>query len=114
MTQHDDKVSLRQMLDHSREAIALVKGQTRTNLDDNRVQSLALTRLIEIIGEAANRVSAEVTLKYTELPWREIISLRNRLVHGYDAVDYDILWRILADDLPQLVTTLEKILADEK
>ncbi len=114
MSRHDDNVSLRQMLDHSREAIALVQGQERAGLDSNRVLSLALTRLVEIIGEAANRVSKEVTQEHEDIPWREIISLRNRLVHGYDAVDYDILWKILVEDLPKLVVPLEAIIANEK
>lgn len=75
--------------------------------------NLALTRLIEIIGEAANRVSEDIKAKYPELPWLQMIGTRNRLIHGYDSVDFDILWAIIEDDLPVLITRIEKILADK-
>jgi uncharacterized protein with HEPN domain len=53
--------------------------------------ALATVRLMEIIGEAANRIPHEERSKYPEIPWNQIISLRNRLIHGYDAIDYEIL-----------------------
>ena len=98
------------MLDHAREAIVLVQDKTRSDLDSDRVLNLALVRLLEIVGEAANRVSKEEQALYPRIPWPQIIGLRNRLIHGYDAVDNDILWQILVHDLPALVTALEAIL----
>jgi uncharacterized protein with HEPN domain len=113
MSQHDDHVRLRHMLDSGQEALDLIRGKQRVDLKSDHVLELALTRLLEIIGEAANRVSAETQQRYPQIPWRAIIGLRNRLIHGYDAVDLDILWDIVQYDLPHLVATLQRIM-DEK
>ena len=72
--------------------------------------NLSLVRLLEIVGEAAARVSQDVKDQCREIPWPEIVSLRNRLIHGYDAVDYDILWSIVSDDLPPLIAALKRSL----
>jgi uncharacterized protein with HEPN domain len=69
-----------------------------------------LTRLLEIIGEAANRVPDENRAEYPQLPWLQMIGLRNRLIHGYDSVDFDILWVIIQKDLPDLIGQLEEII----
>jgi uncharacterized protein with HEPN domain len=114
MLNQRDRVRLGHMLDHSREAITLSRGKTRVGLDNDRVLSLALVRLLEIVGEAAGRVSGEARAHHPEIPWPQIIGLRNRLVHGYDAVDYDILWQIITDDLPGLVDILETVLSMEE
>ena len=107
MTLHDDGVRMKHMLDYSREALDLVKDRSRLDLDTDRVLELALVRLLEIIGEAASRVSEEGRERYPEIPWPQIISLRNRLIHGYDSVDMDVLWEILQGDLPALILKLE-------
>ena len=74
---------------------------------------LALVRLIEIIGEAAARVSPEGQREYPSIPWPKIIGMRNRLIHGYDEVDLDVLWDTIEFDLPPLITTLQQILESE-
>jgi uncharacterized protein with HEPN domain len=79
-------------------------------LDTDCQLNLSLVRLLEIVSEAAGRVPAEERVRYPDLPWPEIVSLRNRLIHGYDSVDFDILWRIVSDDLPPLIAALEKAL----
>lgn len=112
MTQHDDDVSLRQMLEHTREARALVVGKSREDLDNDRILELALTRLVEIVGEAARRVSPKCRSRYAEIPWTQIVALRNRLSHGYDAINLDILWTVVATDLATLVRQLEQIVPD--
>jgi len=99
------------MLDHAREALVLSQGKARSDLDDDRQLNLALVRLLEIIGEAAARTTEEERALYPDIPWLEIISLRNRLIHGYDSVDFDILWNILTQDLPPLIEKLERIIA---
>lgn len=91
MSRHDPSVRLRHMLDHAREAVAMVQGRTRADLDRERQFNLALVRLLEIIGEAASRVPPEQTARYPQIPWQQIVSLRNRLIHGYYEVDLDIL-----------------------
>jgi len=84
MTQHDPTVRMRHMLDHAKEAVDLIAGKEKTDLAGNRVLELALVRLVEIVGEAANRLSGEDQLRYPSIPWKEIIGMRNRLIHGHD------------------------------
>ncbi len=102
------------MLDHAQEAVRLVSDRTREDLDKDRVLGLALVRLMEIVGEAASRVSREACDKYPEIPWPEIVSLRNRLIHGYDEVDFDVLWGVVIADLPQLISDLQRILENQR
>ena len=109
MSRHDVAVSLRQMRDYAREALEMVHGQVRADLDTDRKLNLALIRLLEILGEAATRVPPEDRTKYPQIPWSQLISLRNRLIHGYDQVDFDILWQIVTQDLPALDGELEQI-----
>ena len=98
---------LQHMQAHAREAIALAAERSRVDLDEDRVFSLAMTRLLEIVGEAAARISEETRMQLPDIPWPDIVSLRNRLIHGYDAVDHDILWNIVREDLPLLVEQME-------
>lgn len=113
MSKHDLIIRLQDMLDHAREATTFTQGRSRGDLNTDRVLSLALVRLLEIVGEAANRVPVEVQDRYTDIPWREIIGLRNRLIHGYGAIDLDIVWRIITADLPPLIEALERVIAAE-
>lgn len=108
-----DRVRLQHMLDYAREALELIQGRARNDLDNDRLLGLALVRLMEMIGEAANRVSPEYQSSHASIPWSQIVGLRNRLIHGYDAVDMDILWEILSQDLPGLVENLESIISRE-
>lgn len=105
----DDLVRLRHMQDSAKEAVELIQGKSRSDLDTNRVLSLALVRLLEILGEAANRVTTATRQENPNIPWSQIVSLRHRLIHGYDTINLDILWKILTDDLPLLIAQLEKI-----
>jgi uncharacterized protein with HEPN domain len=111
MTLHDDTVALCHMRDHVAEALELSRGRQRHDLESDRMFALALTKLVEIVGEAAARVSTETQLQHPAIPWRQIVGTRNRLVHGYDAVDLDILWRIATDELGELLSQLQSILA---
>ena len=90
MSRHDPEVSLREIRDRAEEAVELLQGKTRADLDNDRLLNLALTRLLEIIGEASNRVPTEIQKKHSELPWLQMSGVRNRLIHGYDSVDFDI------------------------
>jgi uncharacterized protein with HEPN domain len=100
------------MLDAAREAGALVAGRSRADYDSDRTLRLALVRLLEVVGEAASRIPAEFRDEHPEIPWFGVIGLRNRLIHGYDDVDYDIVWRILTDDIVPLAKVLEEAIAD--
>ena len=105
----DDSVRLRHMLDSAREAVELIHGKSRADLDTNRVLSLALVRLLEIVGEAASKVTTATREQTPDISWSQIVSLRHRLIHGYDTINMDILWKILTDDLPALIGQLQKI-----
>lgn len=109
----DDLVRLRHMLDNAREAVELTQGKSRPNLDNDRVLCLALVRLLEIVGEAANRVTIATREQNESIPWSQIVGLRNRLIHGYDTINLDILWKILTDDLPPLIDQLERAVAHQ-
>ena len=109
MTRRDDSVSIRQMLVHAEEAINLVAGLSQPELEQDRVLSLAVLRLLEIVGEAAARISPEVRESHTRIPWSQIVALRNRLIHGYDAVDMSVIWQVLSSDLPELVGDLREL-----
>ncbi len=102
------------MLESAGEAAALSQGKTRADMDADRVLNLALTRLLEIIGEAAARLSPEFRQRHPEIQWADIIGLRNRLIHDYRDVDFDILWRIIEQDLPTLNADLSRILENEE
>ena len=110
MTLHDDEVRLRHMLDRAREAVALIRGRERTNLEEDRILELGLTRLVEIIGEAASRIQPETRSRHFHIPWSRVIGMRHRLIHGYDNIDRRILWDTLVIDLPPLIAQLEAIL----
>jgi len=109
MSRRDDQVGLNDMLSHAREAVDLLGGSTRQELERDRVMQLALTRLVEIVGEAANRVSSVTQHEHPEIPWPQIIGMRNRLIHGYDVIDWDLLWDTVVSDLPPLIAALEAI-----
>lgn len=111
MTHHDDVARLRHMLEHATEAVEMVRGRRREDLDRDRQLNLALVRLLEVVGEAAARVSPSMQRSLPSIPWPDIVGLRNRLIHGYDQVDFDILWDVIQIDLLPLVTELRRALA---
>lgn len=113
MSRRDPAISLRQMRDHAQEAMDLVRGRDRSDLDTDRLLALALVRLLEIVGEAAARVPADEQARRSGVPWPAIVGLRNRLIHGYDNVDYDIVWQIVTTDLPTLASELSSPFPDQ-
>ncbi len=108
----DDEVLLRDMLDHARRAVAAVARKGRSDLDSDFVLAAALERFIEVIGEAAGKVSAATRSKAPQIPWREITGMRNRLVHGYASVDHGIVWDVVSGDLAEMIAALESLLAE--
>jgi uncharacterized protein with HEPN domain len=105
-----DEVRLRHMLDAARKTLAFTEGRSRSDLDTDEQLTLAVVRLLEIIGEAAKKVAAETRAAHVEIPWRDIAGTRDRLIHGYFDVDLDVVWSIATGDLPGLVASLEAIL----
>lgn len=114
MTRHNDLIFIRHMRDHAREAMDLLGSTPRSELGQSRVVQLALMQLLEIVGEAANRVSDETRLHLSSLPWRDMVGMRNRLIHGYASVNIAVLWDTIQDDLPAIVKDLESYLAQDR
>lgn len=107
----DDKARLQDMLDHARLARNAAVGRTRSSLDSDPVFRAACERFVEIIGEAASRVSDATREAHPDVPWRQIVGTRNILIHGYMTIDLDILWNIIESELAVLVEKLESLLA---
>jgi len=109
----DDKIRLRHMLDAAREARSFTQGQSRKDLDLSRMLVLALVKDIEIVGEAAARVSEDVQRSHPDIPWSDIIGMRHRLIHACFEINLDILWETVVTDLPPLIASLEEVLPTE-
>lgn len=107
----DDEIRLRHMLDAAREAQSFIAGKPRLALDTDRKLALALVKDMEIIGEAASRVSEQSRAEYPAIPWPDIINMRNRLIHAYFDIDLDIVWDTVTKDLPPFIIIIEKILS---
>jgi uncharacterized protein with HEPN domain len=107
---HDDRLTLEQMLDSVRRIRGVVRGRARAAFDADDVTQLAAVHLIQMLGEAASRVSAAFRADHPEFPWGEMVGMRNRIVHGYDHVDPDIVWRVATEDLEPVLAALERVL----
>jgi uncharacterized protein with HEPN domain len=110
----DDAVRLYHMLDAAREALSFAKNRERRDLDTDRMLVLALVKSIEIIGEAGARVSDEGRAATPDVPWPEIVGMRNRLVHAYFDVNLDVVWATVRKDLPTLVAALQGALNERE
>ena len=110
MSRRDPMVAVQQMRDHGKEAMELAEGRNRVDLDLDRMFELAMVRLLEVLGEASRRVPDEFRARYPHVPWRQTTDLRNVLIHEYDTVDFDALWRIVQEHLPPLVPQLQAII----
>ncbi len=110
MPKIDDKTRLSHMIDAAKEASSFIQGKTRESLNQDRMLTLSLVKLIEIIGEAASRVSVEKQQQLETIPWAQIIGMRNRLIHAYFDINLNILWKTVTEDLQPLISNLEQIL----
>ena len=110
----DDTIRLRHMLDAAREVVDFAKGRIRADLDCDRKLVLALVKDIEIIGEAACQVSLDVRIRSPGIPWDDIVGMRHRLVHAYFDINLDILWKTVQEDLPPLISELERVVMGEQ
>ena len=105
-----DEIRMRHMLDAAREALSFIQGRSRSELDENRMLVLSLVKDVEIVGEAAYRVSEATRESLPSIPWTDVIGMRHRLVHGYFDINLDVLWQTLVDDVPELVSVIESVL----
>jgi len=108
--QKGDQLYLGHMLDAARKAHEKVRGIERAEYDADEDLRLALAHLIQVIGEAASRVSAACQRNNPQVPWREITGIRHRIVHDYTDVNFDVIWVVAREDLPRLVEELERLM----
>ncbi|MDO8550948.1 MAG: DUF86 domain-containing protein [Ignavibacteria bacterium] len=107
---HSDRTRIQHMIDAAKEAVSFAVGKTRSDLDNDRMLVLSVIKEIEIIGEAASKISKEMFEEYPDIPWTDIVGMRNHLVHGYFEVDLDLVWNTLQEDLPLLINLLSELI----
>lgn len=109
-----DDALLFDILDSAKTILSYTRGADWNKFSSDVYMQDAVIRRLEIIGEAAGRVSTATQKQHGQLPWREMKSTRNRIIHGYDSVKLDIVWDIVENDLPGLVKELENIVPPAK
>ena len=105
---------VRHMIDAARDALDFVASRQREDLDTDRMLSLALVKSIEIVGEAGASVSPQGRAEMPDIPWQEMVAMRNRLIHAYFDVNLDVVWETVRNDLPILIPALETALRGEE
>jgi uncharacterized protein with HEPN domain len=109
---HDaDRNRILHMLEAAQQAVLFIQGRSRSDLDSDAQLRLALLRSLEVLGEAAARVSAELREAHPEIPWRKVANTRNRLIHAYFDVNLDIVWSTVCVAVPDLVPKLERLIS---
>lgn len=110
--QHD-LAYLSDILDAAKLAVEFAEGMTYEQFQGNNMAQAAVIRF-EMIGEAAGRVSTLFAVSHPELPWRKMIAMRNRLIHGYDDIDLEVVWAAANDDLPKLIELIAPLVPKEE
>ena len=104
----DDVIRVRHMIDAARDAISFTNERSRRDLEEDRMLVFSLMKAIEIIGEAASKITQDSRDQCAEIPWHRVVGMRNRLIHAYADVDLDILWETVTTALPKLIQALER------
>lgn len=112
MSSHDPRVTLRQLADFIGEAQALTSGKSLEFVLSDSVHLRAFERVMELVGECAKRVPAELREKYPEIPWRKVAGMRDVISHAYEDLMYEILWDALHIHFPELLSTVNRMLQD--
>ena len=105
-----DRVRLRHIIDALSSAIRFTEGRRREDLDKDEMLTFALVYAVQIVGEAASRISVEFREQHSEVPWTAIIGMRHRLVHAYSDINHDILWTTITDAAPELLAQIKSLL----
>lgn len=109
MSPKNDYVYIGHMIDNANKAISFIARLNRSDFDQDEQLRLAVTHLLQIVGEAARRVSVEFREAHPEIPWKAIVGMRSKVVHDYFSVDDDVIWDTIKNDLPALVKQLETL-----
>lgn len=112
MTQHDDELYLRHILESAQKAKAFIQGRSRSDYDADEILRIALAHLLQVIGEAARKVSPATHAALSSIPWKAIMGMRHRIVHDYARIDEDLIWQTVLEDLNPLIEALENALAN--
>ncbi len=107
----EDRVRLLHMIDAAESIDQFLTGRERAHLDQDRMLLFAVIRAIEIIGEAAGKISRDTQLAHPTIPWSAIVGMRNRLIHGYFDIDTDIVWSTVSREIPTLLSRLRAMAA---
>jgi uncharacterized protein with HEPN domain len=98
------------MRDHAQSGLDFLQGRSKPDIDADKMLRFALTRAVEVVGEAAAQVDPADRTLLPQLPWRSMIAMRNRLIHGYASLQSDYLFNTVRDDFPPLIDELDKML----
>ena|SRR5580658_5425095 len=107
-----DIVRLRHMREAVVSALEMAAGRQRPDLTENMMLAMALARCLEILGDAASRVTPEVRLRFPGIPFAKMVSMRNHIIHAYFDINLDIVWTTVTDDLPSVLPALDSALAE--
>jgi uncharacterized protein with HEPN domain len=100
------------MLRAAEDAVAYARGRKRADLDNDSMLLRALVQCVDVIGEAAARTSDAGRARAAALPWPKIVGMRHILVHAYYRIDPDAVWRVVVEDLPDLITSVQEVLSN--
>jgi len=109
-----DEDFIRHILDEVRHIAAFMKDKNIEDLRTNIMLDRAVTRSLEIMGEASRKISKEYKKKYPSLPWREMSDTRNRIIHFYFGIDHEVIMDIVTNELPDLTEKLTNLLVTTK
>ena len=112
--ENEDRIRIQHMVDAGEEALSFVRAAKKEDFWQSRLLILSVIKEIEIIGEAASKISEETKLKYSKILWKDIVGMRNRLIHGYFDVNINLVWNTAKNNLPPLIKSLKGILIEDK
>lgn len=110
MSKHDPKVALRQVIEHARRAQELCEANSLGDIVADWQKCAPFERVMEVLGEAVKRLPSDLTARYPAVDWRGIVGMRDRVSHGYDSIDHDLLWQAVESGVPGLLATVAKML----
>ena len=109
----EDKVRLQHIIEEAKMACSFVQGCTFEDFVKDEKTVRAVIRSVEVIGEAASKISNELKNTHNEVPWGKIIGMRNRLIHVYFDIDYDVVWQTVHKNIPELIEIMQKLLKEK-